>query len=143
MPNHVHALLAFRNTQGQSINTIIGNGKRFIAYGLIEKLKRQGNEETLTKLSSFVKKDEKLRGKLHEVFEPSFDWKECSSDKFLEQKLSYIHENPCRGKWNLAQLPQEYMHSSAKYYLTGQQGTYEVLNYMELENIDLTKALLD
>jgi hypothetical protein len=29
MPDHIHALIAFRNT-GQSINTIVGNGKRFI-----------------------------------------------------------------------------------------------------------------
>ena len=38
MPNHLHALIAFRNT-GQSINTIIGNGKRFIAYEIIKRLK--------------------------------------------------------------------------------------------------------
>jgi len=31
MPNHIHTLIAFRNT-GQAINTIVGNGKRFIAY---------------------------------------------------------------------------------------------------------------
>jgi REP element-mobilizing transposase RayT len=30
MPNHVHALIGFRRND-QSINTIIGNGKRFIA----------------------------------------------------------------------------------------------------------------
>ena len=40
MPNHVHALIAFRNT-GQSINTIVGNGKRFIAYEIIKRLKKQ------------------------------------------------------------------------------------------------------
>ena len=34
MPNHLHALIAFRNT-GQSINTIVGNGKRFMAYEII------------------------------------------------------------------------------------------------------------
>jgi hypothetical protein len=48
MPNHIHALLAFRNTQGQSINTIIGNGKRFIAYELIAKLMELGT--TVTRL---------------------------------------------------------------------------------------------
>jgi hypothetical protein len=143
MPNHVHALLAFRNTQGQSINAIVGNGKRFMAYELVQRLQKLGHHDVLTQLSSFVNKNEKLKGKLHEVFEPSFDWKECSSDKFLEQKLNYIHENPYRGKWSLVQQPQDYVHSSARYYLSGQQGIYEVLNYMELENIDLSKALLD
>ena len=35
----------------------------------------------------------------------------------------------------------EYVHSSAKYYKTGEQGIYLVKNYTELEDIDLTKAL--
>ncbi|MDB5120013.1 MAG: hypothetical protein JWN56_1231, partial [Sphingobacteriales bacterium] len=38
MPNHVHALIAFKNS-GKNINTIVGNGKRFIAYDLVERLK--------------------------------------------------------------------------------------------------------
>ena len=29
MPNHIHALIGFQNT-GKGINTIIGNGKRFM-----------------------------------------------------------------------------------------------------------------
>jgi len=37
MPNHVHALISFINTK-QSINTIVGNGKRFMAYKMIERL---------------------------------------------------------------------------------------------------------
>ncbi len=32
MPSHVHAVIAFSNS-GKSINTIVSNGKRFIAYG--------------------------------------------------------------------------------------------------------------
>jgi REP element-mobilizing transposase RayT len=39
MPNHLHALIAFRNT-GKSINTIIGHGKRFMAYELVERRKQ-------------------------------------------------------------------------------------------------------
>lgn len=31
MPNHVHVLIGFRNI-GQAINTIVGNGKHFMAY---------------------------------------------------------------------------------------------------------------
>ena len=39
MPNHVHALISFIDTK-QCINTIIGNGKRFMAYEIIERLKK-------------------------------------------------------------------------------------------------------
>jgi hypothetical protein len=35
--NHIHTLIGFRNT-GKSINTIIGNGKRFMAYDIVKQL---------------------------------------------------------------------------------------------------------
>jgi REP element-mobilizing transposase RayT len=98
MPNHLHALIGFRHTGNKSINTVIGNGKRFMAYDLIKRLKDRKEDNMLTELASYVNKIERKRGKLHDVFEPSFDWKECYTDDFIEQKLKYIHENPCRGK---------------------------------------------
>lgn len=73
MPNHLHALLAFRNTQGKSINAIVGNGKRFMAYEIVSRLTEKNESDLLAQMSSFVNATEKKRGKLHEVFEPSFD----------------------------------------------------------------------
>ena len=49
MPNHVHALIGFRNT-GQRINTIVGNGKRFIAYEIINRLRQQKEDKLLHQL---------------------------------------------------------------------------------------------
>jgi len=40
------------------------------------------------------------------------------SDKVFEQKFDYIHNNPCSGKWNLADEPLNYKYSSAKFYET-------------------------
>jgi len=138
MPNHLHVLAAFSNTT-QSINTIIGNGKRFMAYEIVKRLEKQDNSHLLNQLTALVNNTDKSRGKLHEVFEPSFDWKECLTDDFIEQKLNYIHENPCRGEWNLVQDVCEYPHSSAKFYFTGEHGLYKVTSYMELKDVDLTK----
>ena len=140
MPNHIHALIGFRNTQGVSINSMIGEGKRFMSYGIVKRLKDMGKHEVLASLSAQVNATDKKNGKLHEVFEPSFDWKECKSSKFIDQKLQYIHANPCRGKWNLVLEETDYIHSSAKYYETEEQGVYVVTTYTELEDIDLTKA---
>ena len=53
MPNHLHALIAFRNTN-QSINTIIGNGKRFMAYEIIKRLEQQKEIELLQRLNLSV-----------------------------------------------------------------------------------------
>ncbi len=138
MPNHLHALIGFRNTQGESINKIIGEGKRFMSYFLVKKLKEKNANEELLRMSTQVNDTDGKRGKLHQVFEPSFDWKECISNEFIDQKLDYIHANPCRGLWELVKEEQEYVHSSAKYYATGEQGIYSVTNYIELEDIDLT-----
>ena len=142
MPNHLHALIAFRNT-GQSINTIIGNGKRFIAYEIINRLKEQKEIKLLHQLNLSVEAKDRERNKKHEVWEDSFDWKECRTNKFMKQKLDYMHDNPCRGKWNLVTDVTEYKHSSAKSYLCGEQGIYPVMNYFELEDIDFTKNITD
>ena len=53
MPNHVHALFSFIETD-QSINTIIGNGKRFMAYEIIKRLTEAKETELLSQLSSSV-----------------------------------------------------------------------------------------
>ena len=143
MPNHLHALIAFRNTMGQSINSIVGNGKRFMAYELVNRLKTQGHDHVLQELSNYVNKTEKQRGKQHEVFEPSFDWKECNGEDFITQKLDYIHENPCRGKWSLVEQSEDYMHSSARFYSKGEQCVYDVTSYTELNDIDLTRPRLE
>lgn len=139
MPNHFHALLAFRNTAGKSINTIIGNGKCFMAYELVAALKALNQAELLAQLAEWVNPTDRRNGKNHEVFEPSFDWKECYSDAFIEQKLAYMHNNPCSGVWNLVADPCDYLHSSAKFYETGVKGAYMVTSYTALEDVDLTK----
>ena len=81
------------------------------------------------------------RNKKQEVWKDSFDWKECRTNPYMQQKLDYMHDNPCKGKWNLAPAPVDYEHSSAKYYITGEQSVYAVMSYLELADINLTKLL--
>ncbi len=138
LPNHLHALISFTNN-GKNINTIVGNGKRFMAYDIVERLRKNNREILLTKLSNAVRPSDKKRGKLHEVFEDSFDCKECFTKKFIEQKLNYIHQNPCTGKWNLVARPEDYLHSSGGFYCAGVQGIFEVDDIMQMMDIDLSK----
>jgi hypothetical protein len=140
MPNHLHVLIAFSNT-GKNINKIIGNGKRFMAYDIVGKLKEKENENILNQLLRGVNSSDKKRGKLHEVFEASFDIKECYSLEIIKQKLNYIHFNPCSGKWNLAEMPESYVHSSAAFYGNGIQGIFPVDNIMDILEIDLSKRI--
>ena len=123
MPNHLHVLIDF-GISTKSINTIVSNGKRFMAYEIVKRLKKQNNAEILLRLSEAVTKSDKDKGKPHQVFERSFDCKEITSQYFYTQKLSYIHNNPCSGAWKLVENPVDNVHSSAKFYLTGEQGIY-------------------
>ncbi len=123
MPNHLHVLIDF-SVSAKSINKIVSNGKRFMAYTIVERLKEQNNVDILLQLSEAVSSSDKDRGKIHQVFERSFDCKEITNQHFYLQKLSYIHNNPCSGIWKLAESPVDYIHSSAKYYVTGEQGIY-------------------
>lgn len=122
MPNHLHVLIDF--SSAKSINTIVSNGKRFMAYTIVERLKEQDNAAILLQLSEAVSSSDKDRGKIHQVFERSFDCKEITNQHFYMQKLSYIHNNPCSGVWKLAESPVDYIHSSAKHYATGEQSNY-------------------
>ncbi len=140
MPNHVHTIIAFRNCK-KSLNTIVGNGKRFMAYGIVSRLKAMNNNPILEELSKAVSDKEKERDKKHEVWEPSFDWKECRTNEFILQKLDYMHDNPCKGRWNLVNAPHEYLHSSARFYIANEHATFEVFNYCKLADIDLTKPI--
>ncbi len=137
MPNHLHVVIGFRKSH-QSINTVIGNGKRFMAYEIVQRLKTKGETELLNKLFMSVEAGRKANHKKHNVWELSFDWKKCESEAFILQKLDYFHMNPCRGKWNLCASPVDYVHSSAMYYATGEHAVYEVTNYTVVMDIDLT-----
>lgn len=131
MPNHVHVLLYFPEMK-KSLNTVIGNGKRFIAYELIKRLETLNENELLQRMAAGVKETERKKGQLHKVFEDSFDAKKCMSTDFIYQKLDYIHHNPTKGKWMLAKDFLSYEHSSASFY-EGTACSYDKL--MRIEDV--------
>ncbi|MCW3074363.1 MAG: hypothetical protein JWP69_1432 [Flaviaesturariibacter sp.] len=119
MPNHVHFLLHY--TGGSApLNTLIGNGKRFIGYELVERLEKAGDAATLGMLREGVVAAEKARNKQHQLWQGTFDVKECRTERFLLQKLIYMHNNPCQPHWQLCERPVEYRHSSAPFYERGE-----------------------
>jgi REP element-mobilizing transposase RayT len=116
MPNHVHLLLRIEDAE-LNLNKIISNGKRFMAYEIIKRLKSGNKDGVLFQLSSGCTAMEISKGQLHKVFESSFDAKPVYSRDFLHQKLDYIHHNPVIGKWNLCNEFTDYSHSSASFYI--------------------------
>jgi len=111
-----------------------------MAYEIIKRLKQNNAQEMLRLLAKEVEATRKVNNKLHEVWELSFDWKECIGKEFTYQKLDYMHTNPCAGKWMLSKTAVDYPYSSAKFYTTGEQGVYTITNFMEMEDVDLGKT---
>ena len=117
MPNHLHCILHFPGADFD-LNKVIGNAKRFMAYEIVKRLK-ENEIKILELLEAAVTEREKKKGQLHKVFINPFDAKPIFSDKFLIQKLDYIHHNPVSGKWQLAKDFIAYDHSSASFYEEG------------------------
>jgi hypothetical protein len=78
---------------------------------------QQNSSLILNELSSSLNNTEEKKANCITFFETSFDWKECRIEKFIQQKLDYIYLNPCKGN-KIVELPEQYEHSSAKYYFT-------------------------
>ena len=131
MPNHVHVLIDFA-VSTKKINTIIGDGKRFMAYDIVSRLEKAGNADLLRQLEKAVSVKDKNNGKKHEAWKESFDWKYCETVKFAYQKLIYMHNNPCAGNWKLVEDITKYEHSSARYYISGKHAAYEVVDVEEI-----------
>jgi putative transposase len=49
----------------------------------------------------------------------------------MEQKLNYIHLNPLQSHWNLANDPESYKWSSARFYSTGEDEFGFITHYMD------------
>lgn len=124
MPNHFHGIVFVSDICKKSLNQVIANGKRFLAYDIIQKLKKSGDVNMLQFLHNGVPPNEQQKGKLHEVFQPSFDGKLCFNVEMLEVKLHYIHTNPVSKGWKLVDDYVNYPYSSAAFYENHQEHPY-------------------
>ncbi len=67
-----------------------------MAYEIIKQLEQQKETELLQRLNLSVEAKDRKRNKKHEVWEDSFDWKECRTHKFMKQKIDYMLARPFR-----------------------------------------------
>jgi hypothetical protein len=114
------------------LNKVIANGKRFLAYDIVQTLEVAGRHDILELLYDGVTHRERNKGQRHRVFEKSFDAKPIYTQRFLDQKIDYVHHNPVRGKWKLADDYVYYPHSSASFYELGNSMFFEPVHYSEL-----------
>ena len=123
MPNHIHCLL-YPTDPKKTLNSLVGNGKRFMAYDIVSRLRERKKEKLIAYLAKGVPEKEWKKGKKHQVFRVSFDGRLCLDERMVEQKIDYIHRNPVTGKWALIEDYAQYPHSSASFYELGTKNRY-------------------
>jgi putative transposase len=113
MPNHVHFIVRCLNDY--SPGDIVREFKKTTANLILRQYESEGNDQALTFFASAVRPDQKQE---HAVWEDEYQPKNIFSPDFLRQKLDYIHHNPLQPHWRLAEQPEQYPWSSARFYLS-------------------------
>ncbi|MBL7903330.1 MAG: transposase [Bacteroidia bacterium] len=110
MPNHIH--LIWRMEEGHELHTVQRDLLKFTAqhikYGLVAE-----NHPLVEKLKVNAA-DRKIQ--IWERNGYSFPLKKQNT---ILQKLNYIHNNPLKKDWFLAETADQYTYSSAKFYFSG------------------------
>jgi putative transposase len=110
LDNHFHLVVA-----GPNLSRTITDLKKFTARKTIDQLKCDSKEWLLNQLA-YYKKRYKTKSDF-QLWQEGYHPQLISSNQMLEQKLTYIHNNPV--KRGLVAAPEHWLYSSARNYLLG------------------------
>ena len=112
MPNHIHVIV--RCTEDHPVSSFLRDLKSNTAKQIIWQYEAENNERVLDYLKLAARD---LEGQTFRVWDDDYVAKEVLTAKFLKQKLNYIHHNPLQPHWDLVARPEEYVWSTARFYL--------------------------
>lgn len=110
MPNHLHFIV--RCCNGHTPITVIREFKKATANLIIRHYEAEENLQVLAFLASVAPADQQ-----YAVWETEYEAKNVFTSNFLRQKIAYIHHNPLQPQWRLVERAEQYVWSSARYYL--------------------------
>jgi REP element-mobilizing transposase RayT len=129
MSNHIHLLIRSSETVPNTLSDTIREFKSYTAKKILETVQteNESRREWMLNLFEFSAKRHK-RNEKHQFWTHENHAELIYSEKFVAQKMNYIHENPVRS--GIVAKAEDYLYSSAR-------------NYAELENVlDITKLEL-
>ncbi|AMR32176.1 transposase [Mucilaginibacter sp. PAMC 26640] len=110
MPNHIH--LIWQLQDGHTQKSIQLRFMKFTA----QLMKFRLLETKDPRLSSF---EVNSRDRQYQFWKRNPLSIDLWTPQVFIQKLDYIHRNPLQPKWHLAEFPEDYEYSSARFYETG------------------------
>lgn len=118
MPTHLHTVTL---PLDRLIGELLQNFGSFTAHAILKKL-REDNRKELLEFFHAQRRDKSLE---HSIWQ-DIQAKNIYSEKFLTQKMEYIHQNPVAKDWNLVQNRADYKYSSACFYDEDKQPIIEI-----------------
>jgi len=110
MPNHIHLVWKVKDDKNSS--DVQRDFLKYTAQQIKSDL-RSCNPELLREFYVGAIDRE------YQIWERNALTSRLPSDEIVEQKINYIHLNPTRGKWVLANEITDYKYSSARFYYEG------------------------
>jgi len=122
MTNHVH--LIFRSVNEQKPELLLGDFKRFTSNAIVKAIKENPRESRKAWLLERFKlaASQSSNVKHYQFWRHDNKPIELWSNKVIDEKINYIHNNPVDE--GLVNYPEEYIYSSAKDY-RGEKGRLE------------------
>ncbi len=111
MPNHIHLII--RLLQEHALSDVMRDFKKFTSKQIARHYQVMENENVI----SLLEKGGQRRRHNFKVWDDEYDARDIFSREFLEQKMNYVHYNPCQPQWKLAENPEDYVWSSARFYM--------------------------
>ena len=113
MPSHLHLLA--RAEGNYSLSDILRDFKKFTSKAIIRQIINEPESRRDWMLEYFRKAGENLKGITNYKFwQDGNHAEEISSNKFFDEKLDYIHNNPVEEL--IVENPEDYFFSSARNY---------------------------
>jgi REP element-mobilizing transposase RayT len=103
MPNHIHIIVLF--SEEYPLSDVMRDFKKFTARQIYRQFNGEGNNKVL----DMLRKEGEMVKQEYKVWEDSYDARDVFSVEFLQQKMDYIHYNPCQPQWKLVDSPEQYL----------------------------------
>ena len=119
MPDHIHLIIwPFGKT---NVPDIMRDYKKFTSTRII----RQATVENIKEwINAFQQAGQETGRSANKVWQDSYWDVNIYTERFLRQKLNYIHRNPIRS--GLVEKPEDYPYSSYRNYVFGEEWLIEV-----------------
>ncbi len=125
MSNHLHLIAAGKENGQFTLSDILRDFKKFTSKAIVQMIKDipESRRKWLLDRFEFAGRYNK-KIEFYKFWQDGNEAKEVYSVEFLQQKITYIHNNPVRAGWVIE--PQHYKYSSAIDY-AGDKGLIEVI----------------